>query len=136
MDDRVATFDFDAMRERRPERKKYWNGVIAHEREHQHEQSARFNLGEITFGEESIPVVPDLVEWQAIREAQQPQPDSDLTPEYQEFARRGDQLVAFLGSKEPLLKALKSGDMLALQEEIVRREMEAVYKRLGQMTMN
>lgn len=94
----------------------YWKRVVKHEEAHQLDQAAEFNRGSITYPGETIEVNPTLVEWHAITVANQP--DSDLTPEYRSHRDRGDALVAFLGSKEPLLRALKTGDMQALQDHI------------------
>jgi hypothetical protein len=103
------------------ERKKdeaYWNRVTTHEETHQLQQAAKYNRSSIDYpgDPEPLDVHSCLVEWHAITNAQQP--SSDLTPDYQEHKRRGDALVQFLGTAEPLLTALKSGDMQSLQDLI------------------
>ncbi len=97
----------------------YWLRVSKHELVHQQEQAAEFNRSSITYPGETVEVNPVLVEWHAITVSNQP--SSDLVPEYIDHKRRGDALVAYLGSREPLLRALKTGDMQALQELIDER---------------
>lgn len=94
----------------------YWTGVAAHEEVHQLDQAAVFNRSSISYPDDIIEVHPTLVEWHAITKSGQS--DADLTPEYREHRRRGNALVAFLGSDAPLKRALKTGDMQTLQDEI------------------
>lgn len=95
---------------------RYWGLVSRHELVHQQEQAAVFNLSGVTYSGETVEVNPVLVEWHAITVSNQP--DTDLTPDYISHRQRGDALVAFLGSREPLLRALKTGDMQTLQHLI------------------
>ncbi len=104
----------------------YWLRVSKHELVHQQEQAAEFNLGSIAYPGETVEVNPTLVEWHAITISSQP--GSDLVPEYIEHKQRGDALVAFLGSREPLLRALKTGDMQLLQDLIDKRMQEQEKK--------
>lgn len=95
----------------------YWRRVAKHETVHQQEQAVEYNRGSISYpGDENLEVNPTLVEWHAITKANQP--DSDLTPDYQNHKRRGDALVSFLGGSDRLIAALKTGDMQALQDYI------------------
>lgn len=114
---------------KRTKNEAYWVRVVDHEEVHQQEQVAEFNLGSISYPDDPEPlqVNPTLVEWHAITEADQPM--SDLSPDYQEHKRRGDALVKYLGSPEPLLKALKTGDMRALQDAINVKILEDMLKR-------
>jgi hypothetical protein len=102
--------------------KKHWGRISKHEVVHEQDQAKEFNLDSIWYPTDTLKVKPTLVEWQAITDAKQP--DSDLTPEYKKHKSDGDALVKFLGSDEPLRKALKTGDMQELQELILRKVLE------------
>lgn len=125
-----VVFDFEAVS--RDSETPYWMRVRKHEEEHQLEQAAAFDMQEIAFKDEQITVNPNLVEWGAITAANQP--SSDLTPDYKAYKAQGDELVAFLGSPEPLLKALKTGKMSELQAEIDRKIVEELYGKMGLST--
>lgn len=96
----------------------YWGRVVIHEETHQLEQAVTYNRGSIVYpgDPEPLEVQPCLVEWHAITKAKQP--SSDLTQDYQEHQCRGDALVQFLGTSEPLITALETGDMQSLQDLI------------------
>jgi hypothetical protein len=96
----------------------YWRRVVIHEETHQLEQAVTYNRGSIVYPGDPKPleVQPCLVEWHAITKAKQP--STDLTSDYQDHKRRGDALVQFLGTSEPLITALKTGDMQSLQDLI------------------
>lgn len=100
----------------------YWGRVSEHEQVHEKDQAIEFNLDKIWYPGDTVEVNPTLVEWQAITDSGQP--DSDLTPDYREHKERGDALVAYLGSDKPLREALKTGDMEALQQAILKKELE------------
>lgn len=106
----------------------YWKRVRLHEEVHQLEQAATFNMGSITYADMTLEVSPCLVEWHAITASGQPM--SDLTSDYIKHKEQGDALVAFLGSREPLLTALETGDMAALQRRIDEKVMEQAYETL------
>ncbi len=125
-----VVFDFEAVGA--DQETPYWERIRDHEEAHQLEQATLFDMKEISFKDEQIKVNPNLVEWGAITAANQP--SSDLTPEYQAHKAQGDELAEFLGSPEPILKALKTGKMSELQAEIDRKMMEELYGKMGLST--
>lgn len=98
---------------------KYWSGVRRHEEVHKNKQANRFNRGTVEFKGEAIAVHPVLIEWHAIRASGQS--SKDLSSEYIEHARRGDEFAAYVG-RDAVMSALKSGDIAALQEKIFEKE--------------
>lgn len=122
-----VVFDYSAVSTERSV--PYWKRVRDHEEAHQLDQAESFDMDAIAFREEEIAVHPDLVEWGAITAANQP--SSDLTPDYQAYKAKGDGLAAFLGSPEPILKALKTGKMSDLQALIDRKIVDETYRKIG-----
>lgn len=122
-----VVFDFGAVSQE--SEKPYWERVRDHEEHHQREQAESFDMDAITFRDETIAVNPDLVEWGAITRAGQQ--DGELTPDYRAHKAKGDELAEFLGSPEPIFKALKTGKMSALQAAIDRKVVEELYRKIG-----
>jgi len=122
-----VVFDFEAVTA--DSETPYWKRVRMHEEHHQREQAESFDMATIAFRDERIAVNPNLVEWGAITRSGQP--DGDLTPDYKAYKAQGDRLTAFLGSPEPLFKALRSGKMSDLQAEIDRKLVEEMYGKIG-----
>lgn len=112
----------------------YWNRVRAHEEHHQREQAESFDMASIAFRDEQIAVNPNLVEWGAITRSSQP--SEDLTFDYKAYKAQGDRLAAFLGSPEPIFKALRSGKMSDLQAEIDRKLVEEMHGKIGLREMH
>lgn len=122
-----VVYDFEAVAAEK--KTPYWKRVRKHEETHQLEHAESFDMNELTFRDKPIKVRPALVEWDAITRANQP--DSDLTPAYKEHKAQGDELAEFLGSPEPIRKALKSGKMSELQALIDRKLVEETYRKMG-----
>ncbi len=122
-----VVFDHEAVATDRE--KSYWQRVRDHEEAHQLDQAESFDMNAITFRDEEIAVSPNLVEWGAITAANQP--SADLTPDYQAYKAQGDELAEFLGSPEPIKKALKTGKMSELQALIDRKLVEEMYGKIG-----
>ncbi len=122
-----VVFDFQAVST--DKETPYWERVRDHEEAHQLDQAESFDMGAITYRDERIAVNPNLVEWGAITAANQP--SSDLTPDYRLYKQQGDELAEFLGSQEPIFKALKTGKMSELQALIDRKIVEELYGKIG-----
>ncbi len=110
----------------------YWARVRKHEEIHEQLQAKEFKLSEIKYNNITLSVNPVLVEWQACK-ANIP---SDLTPEYKGHVAAGDALVEFLGSEEPLVTALKTGDMQALQTHIDQLQIEQILWSLQPLELS
>lgn len=107
---RVTTLDIGAIEMERDEG--YWNRVKAHEDVH-NTQNVAVTRGSVMY--QGKDVLLALVEWHAITESGQP--DSDLTPDYQEHRRIGNEVASIVGSSF-LVECLQSGDLLRLQDKI------------------
>lgn len=95
----------------------YWERTRRHEEVHQGQASA-YNSGTLVVEGEEFDVFPVLIEGQAT----QGQPASDLTPDYRQYQQVYRRIVSRLGSRDSLDAALKSGDILGVQEKIIVTE--------------
>ncbi len=101
----------------------YWERVTEHEQTHQ-KQAATFNQSGIALNEGEV-VDPDtLAEWDATQANEQ----SDLTSEYRQHQKDGNEVVRAIGSggREKLMVALRSGDLQSIQKDINAKREEEV----------
>lgn len=108
----------------------YWSRVRRHEQIHQQEQAAHMNREKVAYvddaGDIAIADVDALVEWHPSSEANI---SSDLPPSYHGHVKEGDALAAKIGA-DRIKEALGSGDMAALQQDIVKRQREEMLAAL------
>lgn len=98
----------------------YWARTRRHEEVHQG-QALAYNSGTLVVDGEAFAVFPVLIEGQAT----QGQPASDLTPAYLQYQQTYQRLASVLGSRAPLDAALRSGDILGLQQRIIEKEIQS-----------
>lgn len=125
MRSKTVTMDAQAM-EFEVKDQGYWERVGDHERIHQEDQAASYNAAEVAFigddGNMQTTEVEALIEWHPSSEANNPE---DLTPEYQGFVQEGEKLGRVVGANR-IKEALKSGDMQALQKDILEKQRERI----------
>lgn len=130
MGDRSVTYDVNAM-DYALQDEGYWKRVHEHERIHQEDQAGAYNLQSITYVDESGNVVTTdtgaLVEWQPSSKANI---TSDLTPEYQQHVKDGEELAKIVG-KDRIEQALGDGDMQGMRREIVEEQLPALMEAVG-----
>jgi len=130
MADRTVTYDTSAM-DYGSQHDAYWGRVEKHEAIHQKDQAGVYNATTVAYVDQSGVFVETkvdaLVEWQPSSKANIP---SDLTPEYNQHVEDGD-AVAEVAGKDAVEEALKTGDMVGLQQEIIRKQLPAILKAAG-----
>ena len=130
MADRSVTYDTSAL-DYQLKDEGYWKRVNEHERIHQEEQAGEYNLQSVIYVDQSGVLqeteAGELVEWQPSSQANIP---SDLTAEYKGHVEAGEELADVVGDDQ-IKKALKSGDMEGLQEEILDDQKVEIAKAIG-----
>lgn len=113
----------------------YWERVKEHEKIHQKEQAGVYNEESITYIDATGTVVRTevqaLIEWQPSSRANI---TSDLTPEYQQHVKDGDQLAQVTG-EDRIEQALKDGDMQAMQKEILEEQLPKIMEQKFDVTV-
>lgn len=102
----------------------YWQRVGEHELVHQKEQAGAYNASTLTIRdgdrEETIDVIGDLTEGQATQVNER----SDLTADYQQHQATWQRITGIVNESR-LKAAMKTGDIVSLQEEIDAKALAA-----------
>jgi len=131
MGDRSVTYDTSSM-DYELQDEGYWERVKKHEEIHQTKQAGEYNAQTVVYVDQSGVLqeteVGALVEWQPSSQANI---DSDLTPEYKQHVDDGEELAEVVGESN-IEKALASGDMQNLQQEVVKEQLPQILEALGE----
>ena|SRR3989344_5457038 len=130
MADRSVTYDTSAL-DYELKDKGYWERVNKHEEIHQTKQAGAYNAESVVYVDQAgvfqETEVGELVEWQPSSQANIP---SDLTDEYKSHVEAGERLAGVV-DKARIEQALADGDMVSLQQEIIRKQLPQILEATG-----